>query len=409
MLAVGTRGDVQPYVALARGLQRAGHDIVIGTSANLVGFVHTHGLDAVAIAGDSTRWMRWLRTERRVRARRGLRLEATLTAMARDTLCAVRGAALVISGATAFWAGQPIARALGVPHCSAFVQPWHATSAFPQMLWPDVAAGPAWARRAYNRASHRLTLWGIERLARRTRMRALAAVLGADPPPRAADPLVLYGFSPALVPRPDDWPPNVRVTGAWALDDGGGWRPPARLAAFLAEGPAPVYVGFGSVAGGRPELLRAAVRAVRTSGRRGLLATGWGEWRDPLPAGVLAIDEAPHDWLLPRMAAVVHHAGAGTTAAALRAGRPAVVVPLLYDHAFFARRTWRLGTAPRPVPARRATVARLRAAIERATSDVAMAARAEHVGAIVAGEDGVGRAVELIERLAAGPEAIACG
>src|SRR2546430_4802046 len=249
MLAVGTRGDVQPYVALGRGLQLAGHDVLLGTSANLVGFVHAHGLDAVAIAGDSTRWLRWLRTPRRVRARRGLRLEATLTAMARDTLCAARGADLVVSSSTAFWAGQPIACALGVRHCSAFVQPWHATSAFPQPLWPDMARGPEWARRAYARASHRLTLWGLGRLARRVRRRALAAALGAEPPPHAADRLGLYGFSPALVPRPDDWPPSVRITGAWALAAGAGWRPPGPPAAVPGPRPPAGYLGVGRPAG----------------------------------------------------------------------------------------------------------------------------------------------------------------
>src|SRR2546430_749717 len=151
MLAVGTRGDVQPYVALGRGLQLAGHDVLLGTSANLVGFVHAHGLDAVAIAGDSTRWLRWLRAPR----------------------------------------------------------------------------------------------------------------------PTAADRLVLYGFSPALVPRPDDWPPSVRITGAWSLAAGAGWRPPARLAAFLAAGPPPVYIGFGSLAAARPELLATAVDAVPAAGPRG--------------------------------------------------------------------------------------------------------------------------------------------
>ena len=405
MLAVGTRGDVQPYVALGRGLLRAGHDVVIATNANLAAFAREHGVDAAAITGDSTRWTAWLAAApRRARPDRlagALRrqagaLEETLAGLAAAALGAARRADLVVSGSTAFWAGQPIARALGVPHCAAFIQPWHPTSAFAPVLWPELAAGPAWARGAYNRAAHRLTVWGLRRLFAAARRRALTRALGGVPAPYAADPLVLYGFSPAWLPRPADWPGHVRVTGFWFLD-APGWRPPPRLAAFLAAGPPPVYVGFGSLAGVRPDLLELAVEALARAGGRGLLAMGWGRWRGGALSGdVLALDDVPHDWLFRQVAAVVHHGGAGTTAAALRAGRPSVAVPFLHDHGFFARQVWRRGLGPRPVPAARATVARLREAIERAVDDGAMAFRAARLASEIACEDGVGRAVELI-------------
>jgi sterol 3beta-glucosyltransferase len=405
LLAAGTRGDVQPYVALGLGLRAAGHRVTIATSANLTAFVREHGLDAAAMAGDSARWTAWLagqpartrpdRLLRAVRPRAGA-LEDELARMVRDAHRAAAGCDLLVSSATGFWAGQPVAAALGVPHCSAFIQPWHPTAAFPQLYWPELRAAPRPARRAYNLATHRLTLWGLRRLHAAARRRALAATLGADPRPYTSDPLVLYGFSPAWLARPADWAEGVRVTGFWFLD-GSGWRPPPRLAAFLAAGPPPVYVGFGSLAGVRPPLVEMAVEALGRAGLRGVLATGWGEWRGPLPDSVLALDAAPHDWLFERVAAVVHHGGAGTTAAALRAGRPSVAVPFLHDHAFFARRVAARGLGPPPVPAARATTGLLRAAIERAVADRSMVAGAAAMRSEIAAEHGVRRAVALIE------------
>jgi sterol 3beta-glucosyltransferase len=404
MLSVGTRGDVQPYVALGLGLRAAGHDVRIATNADMVGFVRERGLDAAAVTGDSARWTGWLtaapsraRPDRLLGAlrRRAAAFEEMLTLLVRHAWRAARGSDLLLSSATGFWAGQPIARSLGIAHGSAFIQPWHPTSAFPQLYWPRLRVGPAPLRSAYHRSTHRLTLWGLRHLFGGARRRALEATLGAGPPPYDRDPLTLYGFSPSWIPPPADWSERARVTGFWFLDEGAGWRPPPRLTAFLAAGPPPVYVGFGSLAGVRPALVEMAVEALTRAGLRGLVAAEAGE---SLPAGVLALAGAPHDWLFDRVAAVVHHAGAGTTGAALRAGRPSVAVPFLHDHAFFARRLHDGGLAPPPVPAARATADRLRAAIERATTDPAMSARAVRLRAEIAAEHGVRRAVELIER-----------
>lgn len=403
MLSVGTRGDVQPYVALGLGLRAAGHDVRIATSADGTGFARERGLDAVPVTEGAARWMDWLaaapsrtrpdRLLRALRPRAGA-LEAALAGLVREAWRAARGSDLLLSSATGFWAGQPIAGALGVPHVAAFIQPWHPTSAFPNLYWPELSAAPAWARSSYNRATHLLTLWGLRRLFGRARRRALEATLGAAGTARyGSDPLTLYGFSPSWIAPPADWSERAVVTGFWFLRDGAGWRPPPELAAFLATGPPPVYVGFGSLAGVRPRLVQLAVEALARAGLRGLVA-GFGE----LQGGMMRIGDAPHDWLFERVAAVVHHGGAGTAAAALRAGRPSVAVPFLHDHAFFARRLCASGVAPPPVPAARVTAALLQAAIERAAADRGMAARAARLGEEVAAEDGVGRAVELIER-----------
>jgi sterol 3beta-glucosyltransferase len=188
------------------------------------------------------------------------------------------------------------------------------------------------------------------------------------------------------------------VTGFWFLP-APGWRPPPRLAAFLESGPPPVYVGFGSMVSAEAARAgRAAVAALRRCGRRGVLATGWGGleadgWGDDM----CAIDAAPHDWLFPQMAAVVHHGGAGTVAAALRAGVPQVGVPSWGDQIFWARRAAALGVGPPPLPRTRLRADSLAAALERALDDPRTRRRAAALAAIIAGEDGVGRAVAAIE------------
>jgi sterol 3beta-glucosyltransferase len=211
------------------------------------------------------------------------------------------------------------------------------------------------------------------------------------------EPIVkLYPCSPTVVPVPADWDGSSAMTGYWFLNQGKDWRPPDELAAFLRDGPPPVYVGFGTAAPD-PEGSRAsAFAALRRLGLRGVLATGRHGMADP---EIIEIEGAPHDWLFPRMAAVAHHGGAGTTAEGLRAGRPTAVFPSNFgDQLFWGRRVRALGMGPEPVPQKRLTIERLTAAIRAVTEDEGARRRAEELGERVRGEDGVARAVELIER-----------
>ena len=206
----------------------------------------------------------------------------------------------------------------------------------------------------------------------------------------------------ALLPRSREWPGNVETTGFWFLDDGAAWTPPPALARFLDDGPAPVYVGFGSMAFlDRGATLDAVMGALEKTRARAVISAGWGGLkRDRLPESALGLDEAPHDWLFPRMAAIVHHGGAGTTGAALRAGKPSVVTPFIVDQFPWARLLHSRGLAPAPLPHRALTADSLAAAIETALNDAAMRRRAGDMGARVRAEDGVGRALETVLRAA---------
>jgi UDP:flavonoid glycosyltransferase YjiC (YdhE family) len=231
---------------------------------------------------------------------------------------------------------------------------------------------------------------------------------GRSWPRRAHDRIpTLYGVSPVVFPRPADWPAWVHLTGYWFLDQPVDWQPPAELLDFLDRGQAPVYIGFGSMSGRDPAATtETVVAALAAAGQRGVLLTGWGgldraamETAAKLHGvDVLAVESVPHDWLFPRMAAVFHHGGAGTTAAGLRAGVPSAAVPFFGDQPYWGAILADLGVGPAPIAQNELSVPRLAAAITRATGELALRARAAEIGQRIRAEDGVGTAVAAFHR-----------
>jgi sterol 3beta-glucosyltransferase len=209
---------------------------------------------------------------------------------------------------------------------------------------------------------------------------------------------VHHGFSPLVVPRPRDWRAGLTVSGYWWPYDTQ-TQLPKEVRKFLDAGPAPVFVGLGSAT--VPDAARLSaqvVAALRRAGLRGVIQRGWGGLA---AAGddMLTIDDVPHALLFPRMAAVVHHAGAGTTAAGLRAGVPAVPVPVQFDAGFWSARLVALGVAPDVVPLRRLTVDALAPALVRATREPEFRERARRLGARIRDEDGAAPVLAALERL----------
>jgi sterol 3beta-glucosyltransferase len=188
------------------------------------------------------------------------------------------------------------------------------------------------------------------------------------------------------------------VTGCWFLDREAEWQPPRELVDFLKAGPAPVYVGFGSMYSSNPqEVTEMVLHALARVKQRGILQTGWGGLSNAdLPDDVFAVDSIPHDWLFPQMASVVHHGGSGTTAAGLRAGMPTVIIPFFADQPFWGARVFELGAGPAPIPKKRLTLERLADAICAATSDEVIRGRASALGERIRAEDGVTQAVEVL-------------
>lgn len=409
VVAMDTRGGVQPYAALALGLQHAGHDVRMIAPRDTAAGLRARGLDVVPIsAGDRAAAQRAGVAELGLLARTRLmrrRAADDGARTAREMLDGCKGADLLTGGVGGMVVGSAVAEKLGVPFLPAHLQPLGPpTSAFPGVLLPHV---PAWLGAPGRRASHRLGP-PVLNLAFRPATGAARAHLGLPArPPRAGDPPTtpsVYGFSTVVVPHPPEWGPELHITGYWFLPAAPDRSPPRELTGFLDAGAPPVCIGFGSMTGRDPRALTALVlEATRRAGVRAVLLSGWGALA-PVDHGlqpdVLVLDEAPHDRLFPHCAAVVHHGGAGTTAAALRAGTPSVVVPFGVDQAFWGSRVAALDVGPPPVPRRRLTAEALGNAITAVVADHALRRRASAVGERLRAEDGVARAVEVYDGVA---------
>jgi sterol 3beta-glucosyltransferase len=408
LLTSGTRGDVQPFVALARGLQGAGHDVAICTHERFRGFVEANGVPYAFMNDDllklaDTPQGRAL-TEGRGNPVAALRAVGPIFArMLREAQAAAEGVDAIVHHPKTL-AAPSLAEAHGV--AAVMVLPVPAmtpTRAFALPLLGDRDLGPwlnraSYAPLALQTSAFRgvLDAWRAELGLPRSRLRPPHLDARGAPVP------TLYPVSPRLVARPTDWPATTVLTGAWFLDDREA-APPADLAPFLAAGPAPITIGFGSMVGRDPAARsRLVFEAVDRAGVRAVLVTGWGGLEAAaVPAHVrervLAVPSAPFAWLFPRSAAVVHHGGAGTTAEGLRAGVPSLVCPFFGDQPYWGGRVARLGVGPRPIPQRRLTVERLAAALRELVEDGAMRARAAALGSEIAREDGVGEAVRRLE------------
>jgi sterol 3beta-glucosyltransferase len=284
------------------------------------------------------------------------------------------------------------------------------TSAFPAPLF----VSPAFFNRLRLRGWFNRFTYNFGRLANIMYSGAIndfrVNALGLTPQSRFADttrlwngePLpILYPYSRHVLPVPPDYPAHVHVTGYWFLEQTKEHPLPDRLRHFLEAGPRPVYVGFGSMSGTRGrERARTVVGALQKAGVRGVLASGTGGLEaDELPNSVLMLESVPHDKLFPHVAAVVHHGGAGTTAAGLRAGKPTVICPFIADQPFWGRVIHNLGVGPKPIPQKRLTVENLASAIRIAVDDGTMEQRAAEVGAKIRAEDGVAAGIAVIEAI----------
>jgi sterol 3beta-glucosyltransferase len=380
----GTRGDIQPYIALGIGLKKAGYEVAICTPEGFRSFIESNGLDYAYVNNEFLAL-----TEQALQAqgiKRGMAVAKQFPAAIRRAMDDEWRAAQVF---------QPDA-ILSLP------LPTTITRAFP---YPFFAG--RWLGGTLNQLTYRLMALSSAMYAATTNDFRVKT-LGLRPLAKFADLLtqpdgrpvpILYPYSEHLVPVPADFPAHVHVTGYWFLDQAENWQPTPELEQFLEAGSPPVYVGFGSMGGTQPEKrTRIALEALVQAGQRGVLASGWGGLKAAdLPDEVLMIDTAPHDWLFPRMAAVVHHGGAGTTAAGLRAGKPSVICPFLGDQPFWGWAVHQAGVGPEPLPQRRLTAERLGAAITTAVQDETMKHRAIALGEKIRTEDGIGRAVALIE------------
>ncbi len=410
LIAYGTRGDVQPILALAKGLNAAGHHARVIAPANFEAWVRAHGLDCAPISVDIQAMMQseegiaWVeaRNPRQELAMMKRLFNQVGLQAARDTLAGAQGMDMLVGGFTSDCFGRAIAAKLGQRYAMASLQPLHPTR-----------SGEATLRPALPRSHSALNLF-MGKLAERFLYSVYGDTANAFRREIGCQPFTLSsyydgfhrlptlnGYSAHVVPRPTDWPANQHITGYWFLDEDAQWQPPGDLERFIAAGPAPIYVGFGSATGSDAQrLTQMIVAAIKQAGVRGVIAQGWaGLHAGDLPDSIHLLQSAPHSWLFPRMAGVVHHGGAGTTAAGLRAGVPSFLIPHFADQPYWARRVHELGVGPKPVDKARLTLAALTNGIWQLASDAGMRERATELGRAIRAEDGVANAVRILNQL----------
>jgi UDP:flavonoid glycosyltransferase YjiC (YdhE family) len=408
ILTLGSRGDVEPYVALGRRMAEAGFDVAVATHTSMHDFVTTQGLAARTIAGDPRQLLNqreghaWLESAGKPKQLLS-GLEEIVTPILeqgfQQCIDACRDAEVILASWIAVVPALAIAQESGKLCIPTYTLPAFPTGAYPSVFLPfEFSLG-----RFGNRITHVVAkqfYWRsfrhmFEKMRRRGGSfpnlgRRVSTAMTRGP--------ALLGMSPLIVPSAPDDP--VKPTGFWVPQAGKTWSPPQALLEFLAAGPPPVCIGFGSMTARDPEQLAGVVRdSIRATGKRAIVLTGWGALAGMEPERDLFVTEqAPHGWLLPRVSLMVHHGGPGTVGACLRAGIPSISVPFFADQRFWGSRLYALGVSPAPIPRSMLTADRLAQRIHRATADPAFAQRAAQLAQQMVREDGEGEAIRVLDR-----------
>lgn len=404
--AFGTRGDVAPLTGLGVRLRdQLGAEVIIAAQRPYENLVTAAGLTYRLLPGDietdtrASSYGQAVVDGARMRPSKGVlaQMRNELTGVGEAFASAATDAdLLLLEGPVGSLLGFHVAESLGVPSMGVFFQPVSATGEF---------APPPLTARSFGRSGNRLA-WRLGDLGEkvytplvddlRKRLGLPAESRRSYQRRRAASWPILYGFSEHVLAKPTDWRDGLTVTGYWWPTDPPNWQPPPEVVEFIQVGPAPVFIGLGSTATGKSEQISAVVvKALCQAGVRGIIQSGWaglhGEGRN-----ILTVGDLPHAWLFPQMAAIVHHGGAGTTAAALRAGVPSVPVTGIMDQPFWARRLHSLGAAPAPLRRAELTADGLTAALLQALSDPRHSQRAQSISRLLVGEDGAGTATDTV-------------
>ena len=420
ILTYGSRGDVQPYIALSKALQKSGHTVTLGTSVRFQSVVESSGIpyaymnDDLLSVIDTDAGKDLLEQGNNLfqMVRRGLKVSKQIKpaqhALLDESWAAAQEAKpdFILFHPKAGGAAH-IAEKLNIG--CALITPipmFVPTGEFHFPIFPDLKLG-----KGYNRLTYKIIQFAINKVWNGY-IKSFRQKLNLPPIKKfdflktadGQDIPIIHAHSKAVVPRPHDWPESAHITGYLFLDEHENWHPPDELQEFLDTGNPPVYIGFGSMTGRNPErLAKIVIEALQKANLRGIIATGWGGLvAKDLPKTILKIEQAPHDWLFPRMAAVVHHGGAGTTAAGLRAGKPTIIVPFFGDQPFWGARIHELGVGPKPILQKKLTADLLSAAMLEATTNQTMIDFAAKIGEKIRNENGVDNIVSLVEKHAFG-------
>lgn len=406
--AVGSRGDVAPLTGIGVALKEAGHRVVVAAYTPFADLITGCGLEFLELPIDFTPGAD--HAEGRAVAKTVVDLYGPKGVIVGQTGQALVAALrdepidILLLPPLAEPAGHPLAEAKGIPSLGVRLQPVSGTAAYPPTVLGAWSAGSLG-----NRLAAGIGAWAIDRIYagavagfRRDLGLSRASVRALRRQRTQAEWPILHGYSPTVLPRPTDWRPGLEVVGYWwqapALD----WKPSGSLTGFLAAGTPPVFVSLGSTvttAARAEQLTDITAAALRQAGVRGVVQSGWAGL-EVVGDDVLTIGDAPHSWLFPQTAAAVHHCGAGTSAATLRAGIPTIALPgPAGDQPFWARRLHQLGVSAATIPQRSVSVDELAAAIRAAVTDHQFRDNARQLATRIGDEDGVPHVLATVETL----------
>ncbi len=403
MISIGSTGDVRPYIILGRELKARGHQVTICAFQDFENAVLSEGLLFKGLTGDVKALMAAL-----LNGSSGV----TFLKQVRDTLVdfmdpfledleAACEDAEAIIGTYLGQVLQSLAEVRRIPFIQTHYYVMDKNAEAPITAAPGQHIGKVWNLASYELGyfivsvmeKYYLHDWREKHgMAPRKLERAPKYELNGHQIP------VLYAISPLVMPRPSEWEENIHMTGFWRDERDVNFTPSPELLAFLQNGDKPIYVGFGSmVSGDMGETLEIVVQAIRESGVRAVIAKGWGVTELPEDPNIFVADFVPHDWLFRHVAGVVHHGGAGTTAAGIQAGCPTLVVPFGGDQPFWGARVHDLGVGPKPIPRDKLTVSRLSKALDDLTSTKKYRVAAHELGERLCMEKGCITAANIIE------------
>ncbi|MEO1286148.1 MAG: glycosyltransferase [Chloroflexota bacterium] len=413
ILAYGSRGDVQPAVALGQGLQSAGFDITIGAGTDFEAFIMDAGLPFAQFNANmqdlvnSEAGKNWLGGQSKngleeIRSMRRALLDMS-GHVTDDVLRLTNDADVIISGLPLFPVAETIAEKFGKRHINMQFMPLNPTkhgSATPRF---PVSKGKTMLNKAAGYVSQMALYWVFTDLLNdfRAELGLNKWSFGDYAYAYNQKVPILYGVSPQVIGTLSDWNNTQHITGYWFYDAPSDWQPSDALCDFLNNGQAPIYIGFGSMSSQDPEkTANIMIDALIQSNRRGIIYSGWaGLQAHDLPDDIFLLDGASHDWLFPQMAGVIHHGGAGTTSAGIRAGVPSTIVWHMGDQPYWGRRIYELGIGSEPIARANLSGDKLVKAINSMTTSPQMQGQAQGLGTRIRQEDGIGNAVKIVQQI----------
>ncbi|QSX23200.1 glycosyltransferase family 1 protein [Priestia megaterium] len=411
MLTTGTRGDTQPFMALGLELKKKGYRVRIAASEAYQDFIESYGFEYAMLRGDVSKIIESGAADDAINADNPLKFFSSLknekmmgmmVNIQKDLHKACKGA-----GAIVYHPGAAIgyfaAKEMNIPSILASPFPMTPTKDYPALIFYD---RPRFGK-IYNKLTHHIFEWGFWKVVSGPLKKYWVQQYGEGPndfscpyPKQrtAANPTIISS-SPTVFSVSKDWPEHVHSYGNWFMDSDHSYQPEEKLERFLKAGEPPVYIGFGSVGDKKNagETAALVIKALKLAGKRGIINTGGSGMNqtEEIAEDILFVKDIPHEWLFPKMSAVVHHGGAGTTAEGLRAGVPSIIVPYGNDQFAWGRKIHELGAGAKAIPRKELTAEKLSAAISY-TQVNEIQSKAQEIGKQIRAEKGAEKAAQVI-------------